>query len=127
MIQNEFGGSFRSKWMALLPYLFALLVSLAVHGHRRVAHFEEEDLAERESMMAQKLITRDDLESRFRQLQDDVMGRVESKKVSLAKVGVAGGIVLGDHHLPARQAQRPQEDHPGRDPTGLTAWHGDAR
>ena len=45
-------------------------------------------------MMAQKLITRDDLESRFRQLQDDVMGRVESKKVSLTKVGIAGGVVL---------------------------------
>ena len=32
LIQNEYGGSFRSKWMALLPYLFALLFSLAVIG-----------------------------------------------------------------------------------------------
>ena len=32
MIQNEFGDSFTSKWMALLPYLIALIASLAVMG-----------------------------------------------------------------------------------------------
>ena len=32
MIQNEYGDSFTSKWMALLPYLIALIASLAVMG-----------------------------------------------------------------------------------------------
>jgi hypothetical protein len=45
-------------------------------------------------MMAQQRITRDDLESRFRQLQDTVQGRVEDKKRTLLTVGVVGGVVL---------------------------------
>jgi hypothetical protein len=45
-------------------------------------------------MMAQQRITRDDLESRFRQLQDNVQGRVEDKKRTLATVGAVGGVVL---------------------------------
>jgi hypothetical protein len=45
-------------------------------------------------MMAQQRITRDDLESRFRQLQDNVQGRVEDKKRTLATVAVVGGVVL---------------------------------
>ena len=77
--------------------------------------------------MSQKLITRDDLESRFRQLQDDVMGRVESKKVSLAKVGVVGGVVLVIIIFLLGKRARPQEDHPGRNPKGLTAWQRNAR
>ena len=32
LIQNEYGDSFTSKWMALLPYLIALLASLAIMG-----------------------------------------------------------------------------------------------
>ena len=59
-----------------------------------MAHFEEEDLAEREPLMAQQRITRDDLESKFRQLQDNVQGRVDDKKQSLISAGVAGGILL---------------------------------
>ena len=60
-----------------------------------MANFEEEDIAERELMMAQqKRITRDDLESRFRQLQDNVQGRVDDKKRTLMTVGVVGGVVL---------------------------------
>ena len=30
MIQNEFGKSFRGDWTYLLPYLFALIASVAV-------------------------------------------------------------------------------------------------
>jgi hypothetical protein len=45
-------------------------------------------------MMTQSRITRDDLESRFRQLQDDVMTRVENRKPSLVKVGITAGVVL---------------------------------
>ena len=63
-------------------------------GRRRVADHEEENLAERELMMAQQRITRDDLESRFRQLQDNVQGRVDDKKSTLVTVGVVGGVVL---------------------------------
>jgi hypothetical protein len=59
-----------------------------------VADHEEENLAERELMMAQQRITRDDLESRFRQLQDNVQGRVDDKKSTLVTVGVIGGVVL---------------------------------
>ena len=44
--------------------------------------------------MAQQRITHDDLESRFRQLQDNVQGRVEDKKRTLATVAVVGGVVL---------------------------------
>ncbi|HEX3088596.1 MAG TPA: hypothetical protein VHQ23_08060 [Ilumatobacteraceae bacterium] len=32
MIQNEFGKSFRGDWTHLLPYLFALIASVAVMG-----------------------------------------------------------------------------------------------
>lgn len=32
MVQNEFGRSFRGKWVSLLPYLFAFVVSLVVMG-----------------------------------------------------------------------------------------------
>jgi hypothetical protein len=59
-----------------------------------VADHEEEDLAERELMMGQQRITRDDLESRFRQLQDNVQGRVEDKKSTLVTVGVVTGVLL---------------------------------
>jgi hypothetical protein len=45
-------------------------------------------------MMAQQRITRDDLESRFRQLQDNVQGRVEDKKRTLTTVGIGGAVVL---------------------------------
>ena len=45
-------------------------------------------------MMAQQRITRDDLESRFRQLQDNVQGRVEDKKRTLTTVGIGGVVVL---------------------------------
>src|SRR5258707_3858220 len=63
-------------------------------GCRRVADHEEEDLAERELMMGQQRITRDDLESRFRQLQDNVQGRVDDKKSTLVTVGVVTGVIL---------------------------------
>ncbi len=32
MVQNEFGRSFRGKWVSLLPYLFAFVVSVVVMG-----------------------------------------------------------------------------------------------
>jgi hypothetical protein len=59
-----------------------------------LAHHEEEDLAEREPMMSQQRITRDDLETRFRQLQDSVQGRVEDKKQTLMTAGIVAGVVL---------------------------------
>jgi len=39
-------------------------------------------------------ITRDDLERRFRALQDGVKGRVEDKRSTLFTVAAAGGLVL---------------------------------
>ena len=46
-------------------------------------------------MMAQhQRITRDDLETRFRLLQENVQGRVEDKKKTLATVGMVGGVAL---------------------------------
>ena len=44
--------------------------------------------------MAQRHITRGDLESKFREIQDDVQGKVEDKKATLRTAAVAGGIVL---------------------------------
>lgn len=45
-------------------------------------------------MMAQQRITRDDLETRFRQLQDSVQGRVEDKKQTLMTAGIVAGVLL---------------------------------
>jgi hypothetical protein len=44
--------------------------------------------------MAQQRITRDDLESRFRQVQENVQGRVEDKKKTLMTAGMVGGVLL---------------------------------
>ena len=44
--------------------------------------------------MAQQRITRDDLENRFRALQDDVQGKVNDKKQTMTTVAIAGGVVL---------------------------------
>ena len=44
--------------------------------------------------MAQRRITRGDLESKFREIQDDVQGKVESKKATLKTAAIAGGVVL---------------------------------
>lgn len=43
--------------------------------------------------MAQR-ITRDDLESKFRSVQADIQGKVESKTQSLATAAVVMGVVL---------------------------------
>jgi uncharacterized membrane protein YvbJ len=45
-------------------------------------------------MMSQQRITRDDLETRFRQLQDSVQGRVEDKKQTLMTAGIVAGVIL---------------------------------
>jgi hypothetical protein len=45
-------------------------------------------------MMSQPRITRDDLETRFRQLQDSVQGRVEDKKQTVMTVGIVAGVLL---------------------------------
>lgn len=44
--------------------------------------------------MAQQRITRDDLEAKFRALQDDVQGKVNDRKQTITTVAVAGGVVL---------------------------------
>jgi hypothetical protein len=41
-----------------------------------------------------KKISRDDLERRFRSLQDDLQGRVENKKQTLVAVGTAAAALL---------------------------------
>ena len=41
-----------------------------------------------------KKISRDDLERRFRSLQDDLQGRVENKKQTLVAVGAAATALL---------------------------------
>ena len=45
-------------------------------------------------MMSQQRITRDDLETRFRQLQESVQGRVEDKKQTLFTAGVVAGVLV---------------------------------
>ena len=59
-----------------------------------MANLEEEDVAEGELTMAQKRITRDDLESQFRQLQDSVQRSVDDKKNSVVAAAAIGGVVL---------------------------------
>ena len=44
--------------------------------------------------MTQPRITRDDLEGKFRALQDDVLGKVEAKRNTLVTAAVVGGVVL---------------------------------
>jgi hypothetical protein len=44
--------------------------------------------------MAQQRITRDDLENRFRALQDDVQGKVNDKKQTMTTVAIVGGVIL---------------------------------
>jgi hypothetical protein len=45
-------------------------------------------------LMSQKRITRDDLESQFRQLQDNVQRSVEDKRNAVVTGAAVGGIVL---------------------------------
>jgi hypothetical protein len=44
--------------------------------------------------MADKRITRRDLEDKFREIQDDVQGKVASKKDTVRAIAIGGGIVL---------------------------------
>lgn len=44
--------------------------------------------------MSQQRITRDDLEAKFKALQDDVQHRVNDKKQSMTTAAVAGGVLL---------------------------------
>ena len=44
--------------------------------------------------MAQPRITRDDLESRFRNVQHELQGRLDDKKQSLTTAIAVGGVVL---------------------------------
>ena len=44
--------------------------------------------------MAQQRITRDDLESKFREAQGGLQGKLNDKKQTLATVATVGGIVL---------------------------------
>ena len=69
----------------------------------------------------QTAITRDDLERSFQALQDGVRGQVDDKKSTIMTAAGVGGLLAGRDHLPARQAQRQEEDDVRRDPPGLTA------
>jgi uncharacterized membrane protein YvbJ len=44
--------------------------------------------------MAQQRITRDDLEAKFKALQDDVQGKVTDKKQTIQTAAIAGGVLL---------------------------------
>jgi hypothetical protein len=44
--------------------------------------------------MTQQRITRDDLEAKFRQVQDEVQGKVNDKKQTLVTAVAVGGVVL---------------------------------
>ena len=89
MIQNEFGKIVPST----LGQHDALRYRIGRHHHRDdvrgVEDLEEEDAAEREPLMSQKRITRDDLESQFRQLQDNVHRTVDDKRNAMLTAGVS--------------------------------------
>ena len=65
-------------------------------------------------------ITRDDLEQRFRSLQDVAKGKVDEKRSTFATVAGIGRGPARAARVPARPAQREEEDHPRRDPPGLS-------
>ena len=44
--------------------------------------------------MAQQRITREDLESKFRETQDGLQGKLNDKKQTLVTVAMVGGVVL---------------------------------
>ena len=44
--------------------------------------------------MAQQKITRNDLEARFRTVQDDVQAKVSDKKQTLTTAAIAGSVVV---------------------------------
>jgi type VI protein secretion system component VasF len=44
--------------------------------------------------MSQQRITRDDLEAKFKALQDDVQHKVYDKKQTMTTAAIAGGVVL---------------------------------
>ena len=44
--------------------------------------------------MAQRHITRGDLERKFQEIQDDVQGKVDDKKSTLRTAAIAGGFVV---------------------------------
>lgn len=44
--------------------------------------------------MSQQRITRDDLEAKFKALQDDVQHRVNDKKQSMTTAAVVGGVLV---------------------------------
>lgn len=44
--------------------------------------------------MAEKKITRADLEGKFREIQDDVQGKIDTKRDTLKAVAIGGGVVL---------------------------------
>jgi hypothetical protein len=44
--------------------------------------------------MAQQRITRDDLESKFRETQNTLQGKLNDKKQTLATIATVGGVVL---------------------------------
>ncbi|MEX0847854.1 MAG: hypothetical protein WD023_08740 [Ilumatobacteraceae bacterium] len=44
--------------------------------------------------MSQQRITRDDLEAKFRSLQDDVQGKVMDKKQTLMAAGSAAAVIV---------------------------------
>ena len=70
--------------------------------------------------VAPNKITRDDLEQRFRSIQEDAKAKVNDKKSTIATVAGIGGRPARAARVRARPAQREEEDHPRRDPPGLS-------
>ena len=120
LVQNEFGRTFRGRWMSLLPYLFAFLVSLVVMGVAAWRISKKKSLAEREPMMAQRQrITRDDLELRFRQLKRTCRAASKTRRdVGHGRHGRRRRTAVDLLH--ARRPPRQEEVHCRRDPSGLT-------
>lgn len=51
-------------------------------------------MAKKSSAPVEERITRDDLEAKFRGLQESVQGQVEDKKKTIITVAAAGGVLL---------------------------------
>ena len=77
-------------------------------------------MAKKSPAATQDRITRDDLEAKFRGLQEGVQGSVEAKKQHDPHRGRGGRRRAARPLLPARSSQRQEEEDLRRDPAALT-------
>ena len=123
LIQTEWERAATGS-LSWLPYLIVLLLDVATDRADDQPHQPRQPRQGTEVMAKQPdppqtAITRDDLEQRFRALQEGVRGQVDDKKGTFFTAAGIGGLLIVVVDLPARQARRQEEDDVRRDPSGV--------